>query len=184
MAPSIQTTYRHFEKTEEIEQLVRAEVEKLERFSDRITSVHVHLEKPHRHHIRGAPYLVRVMIYVPENEIAAQSSATTDTDVEGEHRFLVVAVQDAFRKAGRRLQDYVRRIGGDVKTHVPVETGEVVGLRRDFGFLRALDGHDVYFHRNSVLGGRFDDLRVGSKVRFDEEAGDKGPQASTVTVLV
>jgi cold shock CspA family protein len=41
----------------------------------------------------------------------------------------------------------------------------------------------VYFSRASVLDGAFDDLTVGSPVAFVEEAGEKGPQASTVRVL-
>ena len=44
----------------------------------------------------------------------------------------------------------------------------------------AADGHEVYFHRNSVLGDEFDRLEVGNEVTFSEEAGEKGPQASTV----
>ena len=42
------------------------------------------------------------------------------------------------------------------------------------------DGRDIYFHRNSVLDNAFDRLTVGSEVRFVEEIGEKGPQASTV----
>jgi cold shock CspA family protein len=34
-----------------------------------------------------------------------------------------------------------------------------------------------------VLGGNFDSLEIGGEVRFDEEAGDKGPQASTVHLI-
>ena len=37
-----------------------------------------------------------------------------------------------------------------------------------------------YFHRNSVTDGKFDDLKVGQEVRFSEEAGTKGPQATFV----
>ena len=44
------------------------------------------------------------------------------------------------------------------------------------------DGREIYFHRNSVLNGRFDRLERGAKVRFIEEMGEKGPQASTVVV--
>ena len=53
----------------------------------------------------------------------------------------------------------------------------------DFGFLEAADGHEVYFHRNSVLDGAFSLLAVGTHVAFAEEMGDKGPQASTVKLL-
>lgn len=40
--------------------------------------------------------------------------------------------------------------------------------------------HEVYFHRNSVLHGDFDLLAVGTEVRYFEELGDDGPQATTV----
>ena len=49
-----------------------------------------------------------------------------------------------------------------------------------FGFLETADGREVYFHRSSVLNGGFDRLAIGTEVRFAEEPGEKGPQASTV----
>ena len=49
--------------------------------------------------------------------------------------------------------------------------------------LEAADGHEVYFHQNSVLDGAFSRLAVGTHVAFEEEMGDKGPQASTVKLL-
>lgn len=49
-----------------------------------------------------------------------------------------------------------------------------------YGFLETRDGHEVYFHRNSVLGPGFDELAIGAEVRFSEEEGAEGPQASTV----
>jgi hypothetical protein len=36
---------------------------------------------------------------------------------------------------------------------------------------------------DSVIDGRFQDLEMGTQVRFAGEAGDRGPQASTVRVL-
>ncbi len=49
-----------------------------------------------------------------------------------------------------------------------------------YGFIETADGREVYFHRNSVLDDAFEHLTVGSEVRFVEEMGEKGPQASTV----
>jgi cold shock CspA family protein len=59
------------------------------------------------------------------------------------------------------------------------------GSRADgsFSYFRAEDGHEVYFQKSSVLKGTFDRLKVGSVVSFAEEAGDKGPQASTVRLV-
>lgn len=42
---------------------------------------------------------------------------------------------------------------------------------------------EIYFHEHSVLNCDFKQLKVGIEVRFVEEQGEKGPQASTVTVI-
>jgi cold shock CspA family protein len=52
-----------------------------------------------------------------------------------------------------------------------------------YGFLESADGREVYFHQNSVLEGAFRKLRLGMEVRFAEEPGEKGPQASTVSIV-
>ncbi len=52
-----------------------------------------------------------------------------------------------------------------------------------FGRIETDDGRLIYFHQNSVLGGRFPNLKTGTQVRFAEEAGDRGPQASSVHVI-
>ena len=51
-----------------------------------------------------------------------------------------------------------------------------------YGFLKTLDGREIYFHRNSVLHEGFDRLKVGTEVNFVEEEGKEGPQASTVKI--
>ena len=51
---------------------------------------------------------------------------------------------------------------------------------RDHGFIASADGREIFFHRNSVAGAKFDDLEVGQAVRFAESVGDKGPQATFV----
>jgi cold shock CspA family protein len=65
--------------------------------------------------------------------------------------------------------------------------GRVASLiaEQDYGFIEASDGSEVYFHRNSVVGGGFDKLAVGDEVRFSfhAEEGEKGPQASTVVAV-
>lgn len=52
-----------------------------------------------------------------------------------------------------------------------------------YGFLTADDGREIYFHKNSVLGRAFPRLKVGTTVRYVEEAGEKGPQASTLRIV-
>lgn len=56
-------------------------------------------------------------------------------------------------------------------------------LFEDHGFLKNVDGRDVYFHRNAVLHGDFDRLAVGTGVNYMEEMGEDGLQASTVRIV-
>ena len=54
---------------------------------------------------------------------------------------------------------------------------------KGYGFLTSPEGYDVYFHENSVVNKDFKKLEIGMEVRFAEEMGEKGPQASSVVVL-
>ncbi len=51
---------------------------------------------------------------------------------------------------------------------------------RGFGFIRAADGQEVFFHRTSLQQLNFDGLREGENVEFDMEQGEKGPRAKNV----
>ena len=84
---------------------------------------------------------------------------------------------DAFKEARRQLQDYVRQMRGDVKAHETQPGGVVTKLfpEEGYGFIQTPDGREVYFHANSVVDTAFDDIGLGSEVRFIEEAGEKGP---------
>ncbi len=53
----------------------------------------------------------------------------------------------------------------------------------DYGTITDSDGREIYFHRNSVVNADFDSLDIDSEVRFVEEVGDKGPQASSVHLI-
>jgi cold shock CspA family protein len=72
-----------------------------------------------------------------------------------------------------------------VLTHRDAPRGKVIrwSQERHFGTIEAADGHELYFHQNSVIGNGLKRLRVGAKVAFVEEQGEKGPQASTVRLV-
>jgi cold shock CspA family protein len=102
-----------------------------------------------------------------------------------QHEDPYLAVNDAFKEAARRLEDYVRRRRGRVKEPIGPSRGRVVRLLagEGYGFLETADGREVYFHENSVLDRAFHKLRPGTEVRFAEERGEKGAQASTVSIV-
>jgi cold shock CspA family protein len=176
MALNPQIVFRHVEPTPALEARVRAEVADLERFYERITSCRVAVERSGPHHAKGTLYHVHIDLTVPGGEIVVRHEPME----RRAHEDPYVAIGEAFASARRRLEDFAREQRGDVKHHAVEAHGEVVRLEPDgdFGFLRATDGHEVYFHRNSLTRGRFEDLHVGSWVAFHEEDGRDGPQAA------
>ncbi len=174
MQRPLQITSRDFALTPAIEADIRERAEKLESYFDRITGCHVIIEAPVGHHRKGGPFSVRIDLKLPRAELTA-----TRQDAED----LAIAIRDAFDAIRRRLEDHVREMRGAVKAHQGFATARVAKLNDGYGFLETPDGREIYFHRNSVLDGHFEDLTAGTEVRFVEEAGEKGPQASTVAIV-
>lgn len=179
MQVPIHIAFEHIGHSDALEAAVRKEAQRLERFYERITSVRVVLARPQHRHQKGDAYSVRIHVAVPGGK---HIDITRDPAATGRHEDAHVTIRDAFDAAGRQLQDQARKLEGAVKAHALPPHGVVASLvpERDHGFIAASDGREIYFHRNSVAGGRFDDLEVGQEVRFSEEAGDKGPQATSV----
>jgi len=62
-------------------------------------------------------------------------------------------------------------------------TGTIKKLTKDrfFGFIRAEDGVDYFFHQSELHGDLvFMDMEEGQRVVFDPEQGPKGPRAANV----
>jgi CspA family cold shock protein len=51
---------------------------------------------------------------------------------------------------------------------------------KGFGFIRATDGVEYFFHNSACTDARFDELREGQNVTFDLGQGPKGPRAENV----
>lgn len=55
---------------------------------------------------------------------------------------------------------------------------------RGFGFIKADDGQEYFFHRSGVKGStRFEQLREGQEVTLSTATGEKGPRAENVTAV-
>lgn len=154
-------------------------VDELETRYGRITSCRVVVTGPGQKHRTGGLYDVRIHLSLPDGREVA-----VDRLDHGDERYsdLRFAINDAFKRARRQLQDEVRKLQGETKHHEPQPVGTVARIDHagDFGFIAAPDGREIYFHRNSVAAGSFDDLEPGTHVTFVEEQGEKGDQASTV----
>jgi ribosome-associated translation inhibitor RaiA len=177
----LEIVVRNMEPSAALEARIRSLAARLEKFSPHIIHCHVVVEAPHRHQQQGRLFDIALRITVPGDEIAIQHVGPTDHA----HEDVYVAVRDAFNAARRKLQDYERRRRQQVKFHADPAQGRVseIDRERQFGRIESDNGRLIYFHRNSLLGFPFDELAVGSAVRFVEEAGDLGPQASTVRIV-
>jgi cold shock CspA family protein/ribosome-associated translation inhibitor RaiA len=166
----------------EVQASIEHHVAELEQRYGRVTACRVVLKGPSGHHRTGGLYEVNIRMALPNGrEVNVARTAQADERLAD----LSFAINDAFKRARRRLQDHVRRLQGQVKQHESQPMGTVKNLDAsgEFGFLEAADGHEFHFHRNSVLDGAFSRLAVGTHVIFAEEMGEKGPQASTVKLL-
>ena len=181
MQVPLRVTFRHMETSPALEARIRARAAELEQFSRRITACHVTVEKVNRRHRQGDIFEVRIDLVMPGREIAISRERSLNHAHEDPH----VAVRDAFDALRRQLQDHVREGRGEGKLHAVPDHGRVARLMPDYGFITTAAGDEIYFHRNSIVGGNFDSLEVGSEVRFvmQETESASGPQASTVTPI-
>ncbi len=54
---------------------------------------------------------------------------------------------------------------------------------KGYGFISRDNAPDVFVHYSAIQGDGFRNLDEGQKVEFEIEQGNKGPQATNVTVL-
>lgn len=178
MQRPLEMTFRGLDSSPAVEAKVHEHAAKLEQFCEEIIGCRVMVEAPHRHHHKGNLYHVRVDLTLPGKEIVI----TRDPKRHAAHEDLYVAIRDAFDGARRRLEDYVRRRRQQVKHHDTPPHGVIKQLfpEMDYGVIVTPDEREIYFHRNCIIDADFSNLSEGMEVRFVEEAGERGPQASTV----
>ena len=66
-----------------------------------------------------------------------------------------------------------------------MNTGKVkwFNSEKGFGFITVDGGKDIFVHYSSIDGHGFKALEEGQNVSFDIAQGDRGEQASNVTIL-
>ena len=177
----LQITFRNMQPSEAVEAKIRERAEKLDKYYEHIMSCRVIVEPQHKHHHRGNLYQVRIDVMVPDGELVA----SREPDEHHSYVDVYVAIRDAFDAMRRQLEDYARRRRGDVKTHEVPLHGRIVELlpAENYGKIETPDSRLIYFHANSVMDVDFASLSIGTEVRFVEEQGELGPQASTVHVV-
>mgnify|MGYP005853820735 CR=1 FL=1 len=176
-------TYRNLDKTEPLEALIQEKISKLEETCDHISSCRIAIEKIHDHPKSGSPYRVRLDLTVPPgHELAVDKNPNEGT----QYVPLETVIRDAFEAARRQLSELVQRQRYEVKHHEQQEMVAIVSelfSQEDYGFIKTLDGREVYFNRNSVLQDDFDRLEVGTGVQFSLQENEKGSRASSLRIV-
>ncbi len=183
MQVPLEITFRDVPRTTEIEQLIHEKVGKLEELTDALTSGEVVVERRHKSRQSGNPYRVRLTFNMPPgHRLVAERKSIPQEDEQP----LSAVVREAFEALRRQLKKVLERQRGEVKAHPDQAVGAIVDeleKGQGYGFLRTLDGRQIYFHENAVANGEFDRLTVGTGVRFSEELGEDGPQATVVQIV-
>ena len=59
-------------------------------------------------------------------------------------------------------------------------TVKMFNKEKGYGFIRAEDGHDVFFHYSALLMDDYKTAVQGEKVEFEEESSPRGPRAKDI----
>jgi ribosomal subunit interface protein len=118
MAIPVQITFRGLPQSDAIEANIMKHAERLERFQERVSKCRVVVDAPHRHHVQGNTYSVKVDLRLPHGELVV----SRDSDADHTHENLYVAIRDAFAALARQLEHGDHgRTRDTVRTH---ETNE------------------------------------------------------------
>jgi cold shock CspA family protein len=180
----LEISYRGVEKRSDLDDLIRDKVAWLEGACDHISSCDVAVERLQEHQHTGRKYRVRLDIRVPPRH---ELAVVRDSSGGNIHESVLDAVREAFDAAWQQLAELTAKQLRETKVHPHQQVQAVVEKLLPWehcGFLRTVEGNrQIYFHENSVLHGGYARLRIGTGVRFAEEMGENGPQASTVQIV-
>jgi ribosome-associated translation inhibitor RaiA len=112
MQTPAEITYRHCEPTEGMRAEIAAQLARLEKFGERITSCRVVVEGPQTRHRNGVSYKVTLFIAMPQHKDVVVNAHDAP---QREHPR--VAIREAFNEAIRGVEEAEREMRGQVKQH-------------------------------------------------------------------
>jgi ribosome-associated translation inhibitor RaiA len=186
MERPLQIAFKNMASSEFVEQLIRERVGRLRRFHPNITGARVVVEVPHRSP-EGAktPVGIAVEIDVPGHKPIVGKGEQDRREMKGDQWAIINRV---FEAVERQLEQTAAIRNREVKNHGSSgDTGIIVRIfpEQDYGFVEVKDSPDLYFTRDVVAAGAFNDLKIGTVVHVTRASseGPMGPQASSVKLL-
>src|SRR6516165_9799335 len=151
----LEISFHNIPSSEPAEREIRARVAELERLYERLISCRVRIDQRAKDLTGAIPPVVRIELGIAERRLVELKEERVD------------------RKKAAAAHDAQSQSLGQIAELHP---------ERDFGFLMTKEGGLLYFHRNAVGSGDFDDLKRGDEVHYNEDVGDTGPIATKVRV--
>lgn len=186
MERPLQIAFKNVASSEFLEGLIRERVDRLQRFHHHITGARVVVEVPHRSAESGkTPLGISVEVDIPGHKPIVAKGEQDRREMKGDNSAIVNRVFEAIE---RQLEQTTAIMNREVKNHTSSgDTGVVVRLfpEQNYGFVELRDSPDLYFSRDVVSGGGFDELKVGTVVHVTKSTseGPMGPQASLIKLL-
>ncbi|MPZ37391.1 MAG: HPF/RaiA family ribosome-associated protein [Rhizobiales bacterium] len=188
MQVPLEVAFHNIERSDWAEAQIRARVADLEKVYDRLTSCRVRVDQRANNNNGTIPPVVHIELGIPGRKDIAVSHEPDHLMRKFQRPDLHNAINEAFRIAERRLLDLKEQRDGRTKVAHHDAPNQALGQIAEidpggeFGFLLTKEGTLLYFHRNAMLSGNFEDLRRGHKVYYIDDMGDTGPVASKVRV--
>jgi hypothetical protein len=180
MQVPVEIAFRNIPADPRLERLIRQKVAHLDRLHPGLISCHVALGPAQGRHATGNLQQVVLDARLPGAHLVVRR---TQTDRPG-RAYLAAVLRDGFNAMERQLA--ARHQQRQNRGQIPAGAlqGRIAELQpaRDFGQIVGNDQRLVYFHRNSLLGCRLEDLEIADPVSFSVQPGEgvAGPQASSV----
>jgi ribosome-associated translation inhibitor RaiA/cold shock CspA family protein len=184
----VEIAFHNLPKSDWAENEIRDHVARLEGIYDRLTTCRVRVDQRANNANNTVPPVVRIEMSVPGHKDIVVAHEPDHLQRKFQAPDLHNAINEAFRIAERRLSQYKDqlrdRTAASVHEAANVYLGQVAELtpEKDFGFLLTASGGLLYFHRNALLNGDFDQLKVGTQLHYVEDVGDTGPIATKVRI--
>jgi len=170
-----EVAFHNLQPSPAIESELRQHVEKLERRFDGLIGCRVSVERL---------FEVHVTLSVSGRELAVSRQPQKAKERRA-HTDIHASIHDAFDAAERQLESFKGKVRSNTSApSASALSGQVTLIEpgADHGFILTSIGSQLYFHRDSVTSGRFEDLREGDPVHYVEEDGDAGPTATKVRI--
>lgn len=114
MQTPVEIEFQEMAASPSIQELIADQVKKLEQRYGRITASRIVIRGPGSRHQTGGLYDINIRLALPDGrEVNIGRTPTADE----RHSDLPFAINDAFKRARRQLQDNTQRMEGRVKTH-------------------------------------------------------------------